>query len=122
MIYPPIADCHCLTPEQRATALEKAAEARTARSALPAGVNSGTTSVAEVFGRGGEEPVKKTRVAQVLRAVPGCGPARVAALMAVSGVAEAPGRRTDQATAGASAAGAGRLVPSSAERGPHLHG
>jgi hypothetical protein len=77
-----------MTPEPRAEALEKAADARTARSALLAGVRSGTTSVAEVFGRNGEELVKKTRVAQVLRAVPGYGPARVAALMAVSVVAE----------------------------------
>ena len=77
-----------MTPEQRAKALEKAAEARTARSALLAGVKSGATSVAEVFGRSGEELVKKTRVAQVLRAVPGYGPARVAALMVVSGVVE----------------------------------
>lgn len=77
-----------MTPQQRAKALEKAAEARTARCALLAGVRSGTTSVAEVFDRRGEELVKKTRVVQVLRAVPGYGPARVAALMAVSGVTE----------------------------------
>ncbi|MER5425401.1 integration host factor, actinobacterial type [Streptosporangium roseum] len=77
-----------MTPQQGAKALEKAAEARTARSALLAAVKSGTTSVAEVFGRSGEELVKKTRVVQVLRAVPGYGPARVAALMAVSGVVE----------------------------------
>lgn len=68
--------------------MEKAAEARTARSALLAAVKSGKTSMAEVFGRNGEELVKKTRVAQILRAVPGYGSARVAALMAVSGVVE----------------------------------
>jgi hypothetical protein len=68
--------------------LEKAALARKARSALLAEVKSGTTSVAGVFGRSGEELVKKTRVVQVLRAVPGYGPAKVAALMAVSGVDE----------------------------------
>ena len=78
-----------MTPEQRAKALEKAAEARKARSALLAEVKSGKTSVAEVFGRSGEdEIVKKTRVVQVLRAVPGYGPAKVAALMATSGVDE----------------------------------
>ncbi|MFI6317119.1 integration host factor, actinobacterial type [Nonomuraea sp. NPDC050556] len=77
-----------MTPQQRARALERAAEARTARSALLAEVKSGTISVAEVFGRRGDELVKKTRVVQVLRAVPGYGPARVAALMAVSGVTE----------------------------------
>ncbi|MGP3963390.1 integration host factor, actinobacterial type [Nonomuraea sp. 3N208] len=71
-----------------ATPPRSAANHRTARSALLAGVKSGTASVAEVFGRSGEELVKKTRIAQVLRAVPGYGPARVAALMAVSGVAQ----------------------------------
>ncbi|MFI7708922.1 hypothetical protein [Nonomuraea sp. NPDC049480] len=42
--------------------------------------------------------MKKTRVAQFLRAVPGYGPARVAALMAVPGVAEKHriGRLTEQ--------------------------
>ncbi|MER5624445.1 hypothetical protein ABT061_25770 [Streptosporangium sp. NPDC002544] len=40
-------------------------------------------TVAEVFARAEEETlVKKARVVQVLRAVPGYGPAKVAALMA----------------------------------------
>jgi hypothetical protein len=77
-----------MTVEQRAKALAKAAEARTARRALLAGVASGVVSVAEVFERGGQDLVGRTRVVQVLRAVPGYGPARVAALMAVCGVAE----------------------------------
>jgi hypothetical protein len=51
-------------------------------------VPSGAVSVAEVFERRGHDLVGRTRVVQVLRAVPGHGPARVAALMAISGVAE----------------------------------
>ncbi|MFI6743141.1 hypothetical protein ACIBI9_60525 [Nonomuraea sp. NPDC050451] len=40
-----------------------------------------------MFARAEEETVvKKTRVVQVLRAVPGYGPAKVAALMATCGV------------------------------------
>ena len=77
-----------MTAEQRAKALEKAAEARKSRSGLLAEVKSGTISVAEVFGRSDEEIVKRTRVVQVLCAVPGYGPARVTALMATSGVDE----------------------------------
>jgi hypothetical protein len=77
-----------MTLERRAKALEKAAEMRRARTALLAEVKSGKTSVAEVFGRAGEEVVKRTRVVQVLRAAPGYGPAKVAALMAISGVDE----------------------------------
>ncbi|MFI7639769.1 integration host factor, actinobacterial type [Nonomuraea sp. NPDC049400] len=76
-----------LTPEQRAVAVAKAAEARKARSELLAGVRAGTVTVAQVFARAEEETVvKKTRVVQVLRAVPGYGPAKVAALMATCGV------------------------------------
>ncbi|MGI5290410.1 integration host factor, actinobacterial type [Nonomuraea polychroma] len=76
------------TAEQRAKALAKAAEARTARRALLAEVASGVVSVAEVFERSGQDLVGRTRVVQALRAVPGYGPARVAALMAICGVAE----------------------------------
>ncbi|MFI7707463.1 integration host factor, actinobacterial type [Nonomuraea sp. NPDC049480] len=76
------------TAEQRAKALEKAAEARTARRALLAEVASGAVSVAEVLERSGQHLVGRTRVVAVLRAVPGYGPARVAALMAICGVEE----------------------------------
>ncbi|GAA4952518.1 integration host factor, actinobacterial type [Nonomuraea thailandensis] len=76
-----------LTPEQRAMAVVKAAEARKARSELLAAVRAGTVTVAEVFARAEEETlVKKTRVVQVLRAMPGYGPAQVAALIAICGV------------------------------------
>ncbi|MEV4251328.1 integration host factor, actinobacterial type [Streptosporangium canum] len=76
-----------LTPEQRAAAVVKATEARKARSELLAGVRAGTVTVAEVFARAEDETIaQKTRVVQVLRAVPGYGPAKVAALMATCGV------------------------------------
>ncbi|MFI9598114.1 integration host factor, actinobacterial type [Nonomuraea sp. NPDC052265] len=77
-----------MTVEQRAKALAKAGEARTARRALLAEVACGAVSVAEVFERSGQDLVGRTRVVQVLRAVPGYGPARVAALMAACGVEE----------------------------------
>ncbi|MEU7861602.1 integration host factor, actinobacterial type [Nonomuraea sp. NPDC049141] len=77
-----------MTAEQRAKALAKAAQARTARRALLAEVASGVVSVAEVFERSGQDLVGRTRVAPVLRAVPRYGPARVAALLATSGVQE----------------------------------
>ncbi|MDP4510371.1 integration host factor, actinobacterial type [Nonomuraea turcica] len=77
-----------MTAERRAKALAKAAEARTARRALLAEVACGVVSVAEVLERGGQDLVGRTRVVAVLRAVPVYGPARVAALMAICGVAE----------------------------------
>jgi hypothetical protein len=77
-----------MTPEQRAGALAKATEARQARSALLAQVKSGELTLEQVFGRADDEVVKKTRVLQVLRALPGYGPAKVTALMTSSGVDE----------------------------------
>jgi hypothetical protein len=87
-----------LTPEQRVDALAKATEARQARSALLAQVKSGALTLEQVFERADDEVVKKTRVLQVLRAVPGYGPAKVAALMSASGVDEK--RRVGGLTAG----------------------
>ena len=77
-----------MTPEQRKHALAKAADARKARSALLAEVKSGVLGLTQVFDRAEEDVVKKTRVAQVLRALPGYGPAKVAALLTASGVDE----------------------------------
>ena len=77
-----------LTPEQRVDALAKATEARQARSALLAQVKSGALTLEQVFERVDDEVVKKTRVLQVLRALPGYGPAKVTALMSASGVDE----------------------------------
>jgi hypothetical protein len=77
-----------MTPEQRERALAKAGQARQARSALLAEVRSGALALAQVFDRADEDVVKKTRVVQLLRALPGYGPANVAAVMATSGVDE----------------------------------
>ena len=77
-----------MTPEQRDRALAKATEARKARSALLAEVKSGALGLTQVFDRSDDEVVKKTRVVQVLRALPGYGAAKVAALMTASGVDE----------------------------------
>jgi hypothetical protein len=77
-----------MTPEQRERALAKATEARQARSALLTQVKSGELTLEQVFARADDEVVKKTRVLQVLRALPGYGPAKVTALMTTSGVDE----------------------------------
>jgi hypothetical protein len=69
-----------LTPEQRADALAKAAAARSARSTLLAQVKSGELTAKQIFERD-DEIAKKTRVMQVLRALPGYGAAKVTALM-----------------------------------------
>ncbi|MBC6458755.1 integration host factor, actinobacterial type [Actinomadura sp. HBU206391] len=74
-----------LTPEQRAQALEKAQQARKERSELLAGVKSGTLSVGDILART-DDIAKKTKVVQVLKALPGYGPAKAAALMEQAGI------------------------------------
>jgi ribosomal protein S13 len=77
-----------MTPEQRTDALARATEVRQARSVLLAQVKSGELTPGQVFERTDDEIVRKTRVLRVLRALPGYGPAKVAALMTASGVDE----------------------------------
>jgi hypothetical protein len=74
-----------LTPEQRQAALAKASEARKARSELLAALKSGTTSMAEMLARE-DDVVKKTKVAAAVKALPGYGPARAAAVLAQAGI------------------------------------
>ena len=76
-----------LTPEQRQAALEKAAEARRARTEMLESLKSGQLTLADVFGRT-DDVARKTRVAQVLKALPGYGPAKVTKLMSDAGVDE----------------------------------
>ncbi len=76
-----------LTPEQRAEALAKAAEARKARSELLANIKSGKESIDAVLNRAKEDKtVGKTKVTQLLKAVPGLGQVKVMALMEQAGI------------------------------------
>src|SRR3954454_4883203 len=77
-----------MIPEQRAGALAKATEARQAGGAFLAEVKSGAVTLEQVFERADDEMVKKTRRIDVLRALPGYGPAKVTALMTTSGIDE----------------------------------
>lgn len=71
-----------MTPEQRSEALAKAAAVRKARSELIAQVKQGSVSLAEVLKRAdNEDLVKKTKVAAVIKALPGIGPVKAAKLM-----------------------------------------
>lgn len=76
-----------LTPEQRAAALEKAAEVRKARTELLTAVKNGDVTVANVLQRAEDDDVvKKTRVAQLLRALPGVGKTKAEKIMAEAGI------------------------------------
>lgn len=76
-----------LTAEQRAAALAKAVLVRQARSRLLAGLRSGAVSIADVLARE-DEVAKKTKVTVVVKALPGYGPARTAAVLDQAGIAE----------------------------------
>lgn len=76
-----------LTPEQRKEALAKAAEARKARSELLASIKSGDKSIDKVLAKAKDDKtIGKTKVAQLLKAVPGLGAVKVAAIMEQAGI------------------------------------
>jgi hypothetical protein len=76
-----------LTPEQREAAQAKSREARQARSALLAGIKSGDETIPAVLDRGKNDPIAgKTKVSQLVRALPGYGPAKAAAVMEEAGI------------------------------------
>jgi hypothetical protein len=79
-----------LTPEQRADALAKAAEARKARSAALADLAAGNISLAAALS--GDDPrLHRVKVHRVLTALPGVGKVTADKALAKAGVAE--GRR-----------------------------
>jgi hypothetical protein len=78
-----------LSPEQRAAALEKAAEVRKARAELKEQLKSGKTTLAAVLERAeGDEVVGKLKVSAVLQALPGIGKIRATQIMEKLKIAE----------------------------------
>ena len=71
-----------LTPEQRAAALEKAAEVRKARAELKEQLKQGKTTLAKVLDRAEKDDVVgKLKVSAVLQALPGIGKIRATQIM-----------------------------------------
>jgi transposase len=78
-----------LSPEQRAAALEKAAEIRKARAELKDQLKSGKTSLASVLDRAeNDDVVGKLKVSAVLQAMPGIGKIRANQIMERLKIAE----------------------------------
>lgn len=78
-----------LTPEQRAAALEKAAEARKARAELKNKLKHGGTTLAEVLKQGqSDDTVGKMKVSAVLESLPGVGKVKAANIMEELGISE----------------------------------
>jgi DNA uptake protein ComE-like DNA-binding protein len=78
-----------LTPEQRAAALEKAAEARKARAELKNKLKNGGTTLSQVLQDGQENDiVGKMKVSAVLESLPGVGKVKAAQIMDELGISE----------------------------------
>ena len=76
-----------LTPEQRAAALAKAAEARAARAEIKARLKMGTMTLTEVLSSS-DANVGKLKVVSMLESLPGVGKVKARRTMDEIGIAE----------------------------------
>jgi hypothetical protein len=78
-----------LSPEQRAAALEKAAEIRKARAELKEQLKAGKTTLTKVLDQAeNDEVVGKLKVSAVLQSMPGIGKVRATQIMEKLKIAE----------------------------------
>lgn len=70
-----------LSDADRKRALEKAAEARTARADLRGKIKSGTMTLAEVLAKSDDPIVARLKVSALLESLPGFGKAKAAKIM-----------------------------------------
>ena len=78
-----------LSPEQRAAALEKAAEIRKARAELKEKLKAGKTTLGKVLDQAeSDEVVGKLKVSAVLQSMPGIGKVRATQIMEKLKIAE----------------------------------
>ena len=78
-----------LTPDQRAAALEKAAQARKDRAEIKNNLNRGAVSLTDVLNQGQtDDTVGKMKVSALLESMPGVGKVRAQQIMERLGIAE----------------------------------
>lgn len=78
-----------LTPQQRADALEKAAQARATRAEVKNRLKYSGASLSSVLEAAeSDEAIGKLKVSALLEALPGVGPVRAKQIMAEVGIAE----------------------------------
>lgn len=77
-----------LTPEQRAAALAKAAEARQKRAELREKIKSGKMSFADVMKKADDKVVARMKVSTLLESLPGYGKAKAGKIMEELGISE----------------------------------
>jgi hypothetical protein len=76
-----------LTPEQRTAALQKAAEARTARAEIKARLKMGSMTLKEAFDSD-DDNVGKLKCVSMLESLPGVGKVKARRLMEEIGIAD----------------------------------
>lgn len=78
-----------LTPDQRAAALEKAAQARKDRAEIKTSLKRGTVTLTDVLNQGQtDDTVGKMKVSALLESLPGVGKVRAQQIMERLGIAE----------------------------------
>ena len=77
-----------LSPEQRAAALEKAAQARRVRAEVREALRTGQMSLTDVLARSEEDMIAGMKVRALLTALPGLGKVKSYRLMERLGIAE----------------------------------
>jgi hypothetical protein len=75
-----------LSPEDRAKALEKAAEARRKRAEIKGELKSGKRTLKDVLAKQGDNTVGKMKVSTVLESLPGVGKVRARKIMEKLGI------------------------------------
>lgn len=83
-----VANPPSLSPEQRAAALEKAAEARRGRAEVRESLRTGRQSLQQVLARSDDDIVGGMKVKAVLTALPGLGKVKSYRLMETLGIAD----------------------------------
>lgn len=81
-------DPPALSPEQRAVALERAAEARRVRAEVRRALGSGETGLAEVLEQAHDDLIGGIKVKALLTALPGLGKVKSRRLMEQLGISE----------------------------------
>jgi hypothetical protein len=78
-----------LNPEQRAAALQKAAEARAARAEYKAKLKMGSVTLADALGKAdSDDVVGKLKVVSLLESLPGVGKVKARKVMEEIGIAD----------------------------------
>jgi transposase len=78
-----------LTPEQRAAALEKAAQARQARAEVKKDLKERKLTLSAVIKQGqADETIGKIKVSALLESLPGVGKVKAASIMAEVGISD----------------------------------